>query len=139
MHKPIDCTGWTFLHYLAIKDNLIVIALMAILKSYRFSCKLYIYIYIYNNPYIILLDELIITLYIFICINDWIKVLILWNLFVLPKHQKEICYCWSQVLTQHVWLGIFLELQIFFCLVGRMTIPWDSHSPPILYQKIAIL
>ena len=45
MHKPIDCTGWTFLHYLAIKDNLIVIALMAILKSYRFSCKLYIYIY----------------------------------------------------------------------------------------------
>ena len=43
VHKPIDCTGWTFLHRLAIKDNLIIIALMAILKSYRFSCKLYIY------------------------------------------------------------------------------------------------
>ena len=29
MHEPIDCTGWTFSHRLAIKDNLIVIALMA--------------------------------------------------------------------------------------------------------------
>ena len=31
VHETNDCTGWTFLHRLAVKDNLIVIALMAIL------------------------------------------------------------------------------------------------------------